>query len=162
MDSEDRVSGFVSLMSGLSAVSLIVFGAMSVLFLLFSWSWSGGYVSFALLGHGVYEWRLRSRILARPERATGRRLAWNQIGLAGSVILYLAWQVLAFDDSEVQAAFNGDLGRTLLQQYPGLTETFSAELPKWVVGFYGVAGALVLLGCIGMAALYVGVGKKRD
>lgn len=161
MESEGRVSGFVSLMSGMSALSLIAFGGISLVLLLFSWSWSGGFISLALLGHGLYEWRLRKQILARPERATGHKLAWNQMGLAGSVILYLAWQVFTFDKSAVQAALDGELGRALLQQYPELAELLSSELPKFVAGFYSLAGALVLLGCIGMAALYTRVGVRR-
>ncbi len=155
MANSGKVSGRVELLSGLSAWSLMAFGVLSLLITLFSWSWAGALIGAALLAHGVVELRLRARFLPTADRSAGNGLAWNQLGLAGSVLIYLSWQLATFDRSELDAMLSRDPIHSLLQQAPSeVSDLFYSDFPKLLAGAYGSAGLLVLIGCLGMALMY--------
>lgn len=161
MEERPQVSGAVSTLSQLSAWSLVVFGGLSLLLVCFSWNWAGALIGIALLGHGFVEARLRGRFLQNAEREMGKGLAWNQMALSASVLLYLAWQALAIDRAKLDAMFARDPLRSLLQQMPPeVADTFNRDFSKLLAGAYGIAGLLVLLGCLGMALMYLKAARR--
>lgn len=159
---DGKVSGAVALLSGLSGWSLVFFGGLSLLAVCFSWSWPGALIGALLLAHGVWELRWRGRLLSKGDSVSGRRLAWNQLALAGSVALYLGWQAAALDRDELEAMFAREPLRGLMQQLPvEMAEQLTRDFPQLLAGAYGVAGLLVLLGCLGMALMYFKAGRRE-
>ncbi|MBK1876435.1 hypothetical protein [Pelagicoccus mobilis] len=158
-----QVSSSVSFLSGLSAWSLIVFGGLSLAASLLGHSLGGAIVGVALLLHGGVELHQRGALgSCRNERAPVF-LACNQLALAFSVIMYLAWQVLSLDVQEIDAMLAREPIRSLLALYPAeLRERLYQNLPAILVGAYAVAGFLVLLGCLGMATVYLRVGRRKS
>lgn len=151
-----RVGGWVGVLSALSAWSLILFGGLSLLVVCFSWTFAGALIGAALLVHGVLELWLRSRFLPHGKASVGMGLAWNQFALAGSVLLYLGWQLFSFDTSEFEAMLARDPIRSLLQQAPPeMTEMFIRNFVKVLASAYGIVGFLALIGCLGMALMYL-------
>ncbi|MDQ8184473.1 hypothetical protein [Pelagicoccus sp. SDUM812002] len=161
MAASGKVSGAVSLFSLISAWSLIVFGGLSLLIAAFSWSWAGAFIGLALLIHGILENRFRGSFLPQGERSFGKRLAWNQVGLAASGLLYFSWQLASFDRTALDAMLARDPLHTLLEQSPPeVSDMFYRDFPKLLAGAYGIAGMLVLLGCLGMAFMYLKASRK--
>lgn len=156
-----KVSGTVGFLSSMSAWSLLVFGALSLLLVCFSWTWAGGFIAIALLTHGGLEMWLKNRFVVDGNRSTGKKLAWNQLALAGSVLLYLSWQAGSFDRAELDAMFARDPMRSLLQLTPPeVVEMLNRDFPKFLAVAYGAAGFVVLLGCLGMALMYLKARSK--
>ena len=85
---KDRV--FLAL-SGINGWSLVVAGTASLLIAAIARSSAGILISLALLGHGSLELRFRKTASENGDRSQGRRMAFNQMGLAASVSLYLAY-----------------------------------------------------------------------
>ncbi len=156
MSGSTRVSASVSIFSAMSAWSLMLFGGLSLLVVCFSWDWVGALIGAALFGHGYWELSLRRRFLSEGASSVGKKLAWNQFGLAGSVLLYLSWQVFSYDRTELDAMLARDPLRTVLQQAPPeVVKMLQGDFPKILAGAYGLAGFVVLLGCLGMALMYL-------
>ncbi len=156
MRDSSRVSSSVSFLSAMSAWSLILFGGLSLLVVCFSWDWAGALIGAALLGHGYWELSLRRRFLPEGASSVGKKLAWNQFGLAGSVLLYLSWQVVSFDRVEWDAMLARDLPRMFLEQFPPeVVKMLQGDFPVILAGAYGLAGFVVLFGCLGMALMYL-------
>lgn len=155
MTAENKVSGWVSMLSALSAWSLILFGLLSLLFSGISSVNAGTLIGLALLVHGIYEVRQRKILIRGTDNKAHKRLAWNQMALAVSVSLYLGWQAFRFDEAELDALLARDPFKTaLLQLPPDTTELLARELPRMLMLTYALAGFVVVVGCIGMAALY--------
>jgi len=150
-----RVSGSVVLLSGLSAWSLLLFGSLSLLISLLGGQLAGALVGLALVVHGGFELKLRPLLIANGNERAANRLAYNKLALSGSVVLYLLWQAVSIDPLEIEAMLARDPVRSLLTMTPsGTAEILRQDLPKVLLGAYGVAGVVVLLGCFGMAILY--------
>ncbi len=145
----------------MSAWSLLAFGGLSLLLVCFSWTWSGALIAIALLAHGGLEMWLKNRFVIDGNRSTGNKLAWNQIVLAGSVLLYLSWQVSSYDRAELDTLLARDPLRSLLQLAPPeVVEMLNRDFPKLLAAAYGTAGFVVLLGCLGMSLMYLKARSK--
>lgn len=153
---ENNVSRAVALLSGLSAWSLLLFGGLSLLAAIVGGALAEGVVGVALIAHGSVELRQRSAVIGQPSDRAWKWLAGNQIALSASVLSYLAWQVLALDWREIELVLAREPTRSLLAALPGeMAEMFRRDLPALILNAYGVAGIAVLIGCLGMAAMYL-------
>lgn len=151
----------LSRLSGLSAWSLIVFGILSLLFSALSGAIAGLFIGAALLGHGIGEAYLRHRLSKGGDLRSARSLAWNQAALAGSVLLYLAWQAYSLDEGSLATMLARDpVYSVLTLAPPELAEILVEELPRILTIIYSVAALLVVLSCAGMAALYLRSGRS--
>lgn len=157
----ERVGSVVSLLSLVSCVSLLVFGVASFLLSLAFLEKSGVLIGGALLFHGTFELRKRERFLKSRSESFASQLAWNQIGLAASVSVYLLWRYLQFDDAALLAVLEQEPVKTLLEQWPPeFVSEFKELLPSLAALSYSLAGVVAILGCVGMAALYRREGKR--
>lgn len=114
MSSRRNISGSLAVVSALSGWSLLLLGALSLLFSAFGADLAGSLIGLALLVHGVYELRQRVRLLRGEDAKAARRLAGNQLALAVSVGAYLGWQVLAIDKGRLHALLNEEPLHSLL------------------------------------------------
>ena len=148
-------------LSAASCWSLIAFGVASLAVSLVALALPGLLIGAALLAHGLFE-RIHGKLLFRDANAdSARRLAWNQMGLAASVSLYLGWQASAVDAEELRAVLLREPVKSALELYPPeIAQRLVEGLPQYVLGFYGLAMIVALLGCVAMAALYLRAGRK--
>lgn len=143
------------MLSAVSAWSLLLFGAGSLLVSCFGGTFVGGLVGLGLLVHGGIELRLRLRLIETQAIVAARWLAYNQLALAATILFYLGWQVLGWDSDALDAVLAREPIAGLLQMFPPeVVETLRRDLPLAVLGSYGLAAVSVLLGCLGMAAMY--------
>lgn len=156
-----RVSSVTCLLSLASCVSLLIFGVASLLFAGFGVDVSGMLIGAALIVHGYYELRQRDRFLRSKESSFAAKLAWNQLALAVSVGIYLLWKYLQVNDAELVAILMRDPVRSFLAETPPeFAAELKEELPDFVRMSYALAGVVVAIGCVGMAAKYRAEGRR--
>lgn len=161
IDNPRRVTSMTCLLSLVSCVSLLIFGAASLVFSFFGPEWSGILVGAALVVHGYYEFRQRDRFIRTKESGFASKLAWNQLALAVSVGIYLLWRYLQVDDQQLVAILARDPIRSFLAEMPPeTTAELKQELPGLVRLSYATAALVVGLGCVAMAGKYWSEGRR--
>lgn len=153
--------GFVSILALISGASLAGFGAISLIVSVFSLSLIGMAVSCLLLIHGIVELTWRRRLASGEARKASRAMAINQVGLACSVTLYAAWQIVALDPGEVRRLLLRPAVRPVFEMYPpSLQADLWQNLPAYVQLLYGLVIAVAWIGCLATAVYYWLQGRK--
>lgn len=148
-------------MTALSGGSLLLCGLASLLLSTALWSPSGLLIGAALSLHGAFELTQRKRVLRDGDSAAIRRLAWNQLALAASVSLYLAWQISIIDRAAIHAMLQSGPVSSVLELYPQETaQVLERNLPAAIGLFYSIAMLATVVGCIGMALYYRRSGRR--
>ncbi len=151
----ERRSSWFAFLSLLSGGSLLFCGLASTLVSVAIWSLLGLTVGLVLCVHGAFELRMRRAFLGGETDRASRRLAWNQIALAGSLSGYFGYQFFSIDRSELTAMLYRDPLKSLLELYPPeVASTLVRDLPGYVSIVYGGIWFLVVAGCLGMAIYY--------
>ena len=149
---KDRV--FLAL-SGINGWSLVVAGTASLLIAAIARSSAGILISLALLGHGSLELRFRKTASENGDRSQGRRMAFNQMGLAASVSLYLAYQTLRLEPTMVIESLMRPPVSDVLKLYPLDMRTWIIQSsPRFVGTFYALAAVISWIVCGAIAAFY--------
>jgi len=149
---KDRV--FLAL-SGINGWSLVVAGTVSFLIAAIPRSLEGVLISSAILGHGSLELRFRKTARENGDRSQGRRMAFNQMGLAASVSLYLAYQSLILEPTVVIESLMRPPVSDVLNLYPLDMRTWIIQSsPRFVGTFYALAAVISWIVCGATAALY--------
>ena len=149
---KDRV--FLAL-SGINGWSLVVAGTASLLIAAIARSSAGILISLALLGHGSLELRFRKTASENGDRSQGRRMAFNQMGLAASVSLYLAYQTLILEPTMVIELLMRPPVSDVLKLYPLDMRTWIIQSsPRFVGTFYALAAVISWIVCGATAAFY--------
>ena len=149
---KDRV--FLAL-SGINGWSLVVAGTASLLIAAIARSSAGILISLALLGHGSLELRFRKTASEIGDRSQGRRMAFNQMGLAASVSLYLAYQTLILEPTMVIESLMRPPVSDVLKLYPLDMRTWIIQSsPRFVGTFYALAAVISWIVCGATAAFY--------
>ncbi len=151
---ELRENGLFCLLSGLSAGSLLVVGAISLTLSIYTQAAAGILISLAICGHGWMERLLRRRAL-RGEELGLRLLALNQLGLAASVSLYLGYQALNLDiDALYALALNPPVANALALYPDELRLRIMDALPFLAGLFYVIAAAATWIACLATSIYY--------
>ena len=149
---KDRV--FLAL-SGINGWSLVVAGTASLLIAAIARSSAGIFISLAILGHGSLELRFRKTASENGDRSQGRRMAFNQMGLAASVSLYLAYQTLILEPTMVIESLMRPPVSDVLKLYPLDMRTWIIQSsPRFVGTFYALAAVISWIVCGATAAFY--------
>ena len=149
---KDRV--FLAL-SGINGWSLVVAGTASLLIAAIARSSAGILISLAILGHGSLELRFRKTASENGDRSQGRRMAFNQMGLAASVSLYLAYQTLILEPTMVIESLMRPPVSDVLKLYPLDMRTWIIQSsPRFVGTFYALAAVISWIVCGANAAFY--------
>ncbi|MBC2607585.1 hypothetical protein [Pelagicoccus albus] len=139
----------------MSAYSLLVFGALSLLFSGVLGGLAGVLVGAALLLHGGVELWKRKVLIAERKVAAAKALAVNQCLLAVTVLVYLLWAALQIDSAEIASILQREPIKTILQAAPkDSVELMEQLLPTLLRGCYLIAALVTLFSCLGMAFLY--------
>ncbi len=142
-------------LSGLSGWSLAIVGGLSLVVSSFIGSLAGVLVSIALVGHGAFELRLRRAFQSTGIPLVGRKMGWNQVGLAASVSVYLAYQVSVLDEELVMALLVESPVYAILEMQPeGLRQDMIELMPAMVGVTYMLAALATWIVCIGTAFYY--------
>ena len=150
----------VGTVARISGFTMIVLGAVSLLFSLLHPLSAEFAVSLALLVRGVVEWRLGSGLRA-GRRVNPSRLAFNQLGLAVVVTGYSIWKIVVTTDEAVLALLNRpEVGPTLDLLDPMMRAEVIDRLPGAIRLAYLMIIPVVWLGCGGMAAYYHFKGRR--
>ena len=149
------------LLSGLSAYSLIVLGAVSLVISAVNVSAPGIAISLAMLVHGILERHWRKLFLDTGLFAWNRRMVMNQIGLAVSLSVYALWQLYLLDEEEIRKILVQDSVKPIFRMLdPEMQLELLHYLPAYVkVVYIGVIG-LAWLGCCSTALYYLKAGRK--
>jgi hypothetical protein len=150
-----RVGG-VAKVSGLT---MVVFGALSLVLTIMNPLSAEFAVSIAIFVLGISEWRLGRR-LASGDAECAIRLMFNQIGVAAAVTTYAVWQVVTTTDASVLAIID----RPELSPYLDLLDPLvRAEVIDRLPGLIRLTYLLIIpviwLGCGAMSAYYVFRGR---
>ena len=149
---KDRV--FLAL-SGINGWSLVIAGTASLLIAAIARSSAGILISLAILGHGSLELRFRKTASENGDRSQGRRMAFNQMGLAASVSLYLAYQTLILEPTMVIESLMRPPVSDVLKLYPLDMRTWIIQSsPRFVGTFYALAAVISWIVCGANAAFY--------
>ena len=149
---KDRV--FLAL-SGINGWSLVVAGTASLLIAAIARSSAGILISLAILGHGSLELQFRKTASENGDRSQGRRMALNQMGLAASVSLYLAYQTLMLEPAIVIESLMRPPVSDVLKLYPLDMRTWIIQSsPRFVGTFYALAAVISWIVCGATAAFY--------
>ena len=142
-------------LSGINGWSLVVAGTASLLIAAIARSSAGILISLALLGHGSLELRFRKTASENGDRSQGRRMAFNQMGLAASVSLYLAYQTLILEPTMVIESLMRPPVSDVLKLYPLDMRTWIIQSsPRFVGTFYALAAVISWIVCGATAAFY--------
>ncbi|MAM90052.1 MAG: hypothetical protein CMI15_01070 [Opitutaceae bacterium] len=142
-------------LSGINGWSLVVAGMVSLLISGFARSLSGIIISLAILIHGSLELSFRKTASERGDRFQGRRMAFNQMGLATSVSLYLAYQAFSLEPDAVVEALMRPPIYDVLVLYPLDVRTWLIQsAPKMIGSFYALAAIVSWIVCGATAAFY--------
>ena len=142
-------------LSGINGWSLVIAGAVSFLIAAFARTPAGILVSLAILGHGSLELRLRKTASENGDRSQGRRMAFNQMGLATSVSLYLAYQALKLEPAAVIESLIRPPVSDILNLYPLDMRTWIIQSsPRFIGAFYAIAAVITWIVCGATAAFY--------
>tara|TARA_Y100000814_G_scaffold291312_1_gene267482 strand:- start:107 stop:631 length:525 start_codon:yes stop_codon:yes gene_type:complete len=148
----DRV--FLAL-SGINGWSLVFAGAVSLLIAAIARSLAGVLISLAVLGHGSLELRFRKAASENRDGSRGRTMAFNQMGLAASVSLYLAYQALILEPTAVIEALMRPPVSDALNLYPlDMRRWIIHSSPRFIEAFYALAAAISWIVCGATAAFY--------
>lgn len=129
-------------------------GALSLLIALFAISLPGILIALAVLGHGSLELRLRLIAKKNGDRSLGRAMAFNQVGLATSISLYLAYQILSLDPNAVIEALMRPPVYDILRLYPEEMRVWIIQSsPRLIGSFYTLAAFISWIVC-GATAMY--------
>ena len=149
---KDRV---FSALSGINGWSLVVAGTASLLIAAIARSSAGILISLAILGHGSLELRFRKTASENGDRSQGRRMAFNQMGLAASVSLYLAYQTLILEPTMVIESLMRPPVSDVLKLYPLDMRTWIIQSsPRFVGTLYALAAVISWIVCGATAAFY--------
>ena len=142
-------------LSGINGWSLVVAGTASLLIAAIARSSAGILISLAILGHGSLELRFRKTASENGDRSQGRRMAFNQMGLAASVSLYLAYQTLILEPTIVIESLMRPPVSDVLKLYPLDMRTWIIQSsPRFVGTFYALAAVISWIVCGATAAFY--------
>lgn len=143
------------LLSAINGWSLVVVGSLSLLVSLIATAWAGVLISLAAATHGALELFLRNRVFGGDRVQAVRWLALNQLGLAASLSLYFAFQVMVFDDEAVYRALMASPLSEALFLYPEPMRSQLIDSLPFLVGlFYAIAAGVSWLVCGGTAIFY--------
>jgi len=142
-------------LSGINGWSLVLAGAVSLLLSLFADSVPGILISLAIGGHGLLELRFRKFASQNGDRSQGRRMAFNQMALATSISLYLAYQALSLDPDAVIESLMRPPVYDILSLYPVDLRTWIIQsAPRMIGSFYAIAAGVSWVVCGATAAFY--------
>ena len=142
-------------LAGINGWSLVVAGTASLLIAAIARSSAGILISLAILGHGSLELRFRKTASENGDRSQGRRMAFNQMGLAASVSLYLAYQTLILEPTMVIESLMRPPVSDVLKLYPLDMRTWIIQSsPRFVGTFYALAAVISWIVCGATAAFY--------
>ncbi|MEZ5277598.1 MAG: hypothetical protein R3F07_14555 [Opitutaceae bacterium] len=145
-----RVSGF----------TMMLLGALSLLFSIMSPLTAEFAVSLAILVLGVFEWRLGA-LLKKGQAEASLRLALNQLAVAGVVTAYSIWKIVVTTDEAVAGLLSRpEIAPTLDLLDPVMRAEVMDRLPGAIRLAYLVIVPVVWMGCGGMAAYYYFKGRK--
>jgi hypothetical protein len=136
-----------------SAVVTLAIGALAILFLLFSLSWSGVFVTVGICAVGMVEFLGHKRIKqAQPSAA--RLLGFNQLVFIGVITIYCAAQMIGFSTEQAKSAALSGETRSQLQQMPEMAASLDKLIEKWApIAVYGLYGLVILASIVGQGAL---------
>ena len=145
-----RVSGF----------TMILLGALSLLFSITSPLTAEFGVSLAILVFGLIEWRLGARLNSgRIEATVG--LAFNQLSVAVVVTAYSIWKIVVTTNEAVLALLSRpEIAPTLDLLDPMMGAEVIDRLPGAIRLAYLMIVPVVWMGCGGMAAYYYFKGRR--
>lgn len=150
------------ILSGINGWSLLVVGILSLGLSLFVGAVSGILVSIAIAIHGSLELTFRGRCRRTNSYSVAKRLAWNQLGLATLVSLYLGYQALSLDESAVLNALINSPAYEILMLYPEeLRLQMMESLPLMIGVFYALAAVLTWIVCVATAVYYGRVARWK-
>jgi|GEM_PF-609383 hypothetical protein len=142
-------------LSGINGWSLVFAGAVSLLLSLFAGSLPGILISLVIGGHGLLELRFRKFASQKGDRSQGRRMAFNQVALATSISLYLAYQALSLEQDVVIESLMRPPVYDILRLYPIDLRTWIIQSAPGMIGsFYAIAAVVSWVVCGATAAFY--------
>jgi|TARA_B110000467_G_C18336230_1_gene498092 hypothetical protein len=151
------MSSFGKLFRTLSAIngwSLVIVGGLSLLASLAFGAWAGAAVSLAAAFHGIVELVLRKRALIGNQGDAVRWMALNQLGLAASLSLYFAYQVMILDADALSLALMQPPLSDLLSLYPESRRSQLVDmLPLLIAVFYALVAGVSWVVC-GVTAIF--------
>mgnify|MGYP007096637528 CR=1 FL=1 len=148
--------------SAINAWSLLLVGGLSLFGTIVMASLAGALVSLAVAIHGALELSFRRRILNEDGSSAANWMALNQLGLATTLSLYFAYQVMILDGEAVSATLMASPLADVLLIYPEPMRSQLVEMLPFLIGiFYAIAAGVSWLVC-GVTALFYWMQRTRS